>query len=214
MPIDDATWALVRADYVGSTETVYAICARYGIKHQELYARRGAENWPLRDSVKSQRLRATTLEKKRKSAATNPLIDPPLTTRATRAALIWRLYRAIDLKLQQMENLMTTDAETSSTDHERQTRAITGLVRTFERVTELQADPTKPAGKLANRSTRASRANSAANASAHATSAIGGTAGSPASPAASTADAERLRRDIAERLVRIHEQRTTPRDVG
>ena len=122
MPIDDATWAQVRAAYADTKVTVVEICHQFGIRHQDLYARRSVENWPLRDKGKSDRLRRVPASKSDQSASGDAAAKPHATTsRAARAALILRLYNAIDLKLTQMEKLMShpeTAAKTSSADPE------------------------------------------------------------------------------------------------
>jgi hypothetical protein len=214
MPIDDATWEQVRAAYVDTKNTVVEICQQFGIRHQDLYARRSAESWPLRDKRKSDSLRRAPA-----STSGNDAPAPhTATSRAARAALILRLYNVIDLKLTQMEKLMSEpkpDGEqTSSADHERETRTITGLVRNFEHVTEMDADLTKPAGKSA--AAKSTRTGNAATSSADgpSTSGPGPAALTTAALAADPARAMLLRRDIAQRLERIMGKGNPPGDAG
>lgn len=193
MPIDDATWAQVHAAYIANELTVDEICVQYGIKFQQLYARRSAGKWPLRG---------------RPNARKKPLDEnsPPPTARAARAQLILRLYNAIDLKLIQMEKLMTNPdpaKPTTSADHERETRALTGLIRNFERVTELNSDLTSPARSA--RTAAASTTDAAASAPAS-TSAAGS--------APNAASTEQLRRDIAQRLERLMGKGNPPGNAG
>lgn len=226
MPIDDATWAQVHAAYIANEISTSAICKKFNLSSGSLYSRRVKEGWPLRGTqpagltAKGKRAKAESLP------ATASLDDPPQPkstakshahiSRAARASLILRLYNAIDLKLTQMEKLMSepeATKDTSSADHERETRTITGLVRNFERVTEMDADLTKPAGKFsAAKSTRAGTASStdAASTSGHGPAALTTAAALAADPAR----AMLLRRDIAQRLERIMGKGNPPGDVG
>jgi hypothetical protein len=200
MPIDDATWANVRRAYVDGSQPVKQICTEFGIDTFKLYARARQDQWPKRlAKILAARTAAKAIAQPTEaiSHADPDSAELPLpSNQRARSALIRRLYKAIDTKLKQMEKLMASAAETSPADHERETRTLSTLIRNFERVSEFDPDLTKPAA-------------------AHAANAPAGSSSSPSSAASpSTADAERLRRDIAERLVRIHEQRTTPRDAG
>lgn len=67
------------------------------------------------------------------------------TTLAQRRRLLERLVTAIDMKLEQLEKRMTQDLETpggndaaSATDHERETRAIGGLIDNLGKITEVE----------------------------------------------------------------------------
>ena len=217
MPIDDATWAQVRAAYADTKVTVVEICHQFGIRHQDLYARRSVENWPLRDKGKSDRLRRVPASKSDQSASGDAAAKPHATTsRAARAALILRLYNAIDLKLTQMEQRMSdpnATQQTTSADHEREARTLTGLARNFERVTEMDSDLTKPAGKSASKSTRAGNAAPPAATDGLGTSGTAALANA-ASLAADPARAMLLRRDIAQRLERIMAKGNPPGDAG
>lgn len=228
MPIDDATWAQVRAAYSANEISIAAVCKKFQMSSGTLYKRRVAEGWTLRGTQPA----ALTAKGKRPKVAsvlaTASLDDPPpqapptakthaTTSRAARAALILRLYNAIDLKLTQMEKLMSDpDAtqQTTSADHEREARTLTGLVRNFERVTEMDADLTKPAGKLtAAKSTRAGNAASASPADGPGT--FGPTAVTTAAAlSADPAREEQLRREILQRFERIMEKRNPPGTAG
>lgn len=134
---------------------------------------------------------AATTGRKRRAA--------PAAGRAVRRQLIARLYRAIDTKLKLMERRMnseidaiesggastatddsTTAGARTSADHERETRAFGALVKTINSVRQMQAE----LDTLANAHTASSVPPSAAD-------------------ARLAADAERYRRDIAERLARF-----------
>jgi len=202
MPIDDATWAQVRAAYIANEISITAICAKFELTSGTLYKRRIQEGWPLRGTQPAGLSAKRTRPKAEApvpsgSGAASPAKSHAASSRATRGALILRLYNAIDLKLTQMEKLMTEpapDKPTSSADHERETRALTGLIRNFERVTELNADLTSPARSGRNGSPAPTPATDATR-----------DTGAPANAHAATspASAEQLRRDIAQRLERL-----------
>jgi transposase-like protein len=187
MAIDDETWGHVRHAYCDTALSVPKICNQFGITQKALYARRAAEGWPARGTAPPK------VDKPRPSGGSPPPVatnhKPAVKKRSTRSGMIRRLYEAIDTKLTQMERQMTGTSETSAADHERETRALSTLIQTFERMLELDPaartkrdQPTRahgPAGSAADTGTR-------------------GTA-----IAAETADAERLRREIADRVERL-----------
>lgn len=90
-----------------------------------------------------------------------------------KASLVARFYRLISLKLEQMEADMARSTERTPADHERETRALGTLIRNFEKVFGLEQE--------------------------------GGSQNDKRSPNAteSQAEAEAIRRELAERLVRI-----------
>lgn len=96
----------------------------------------------------------------------------------TRRALIQRFYKAIDTKLKQMEQRMKSEMEKdddgqSAADHERDTRAIGGLINQLAKLSEYETDLDRP------------------------------NAGQGEDFAAVAAEAERYRRELAERLARL-----------
>lgn len=94
--------------------------------------------------------------------------------------LIRRLYRSIDRKLAQLEARMEQDDNISSADHERETRAIGQLIRNVEKITGLEAPgvPSRAtAGKKQSERDQMSEDN----------------------------DAERIRLELAERILRLRE---------
>ena len=101
-------------------------------------------------------------------------------TPQARRGLVRRLWRAINLKLTRLEERMASGEPLTPADDERETRSIGQLVRNFEMVTGLHADPDKS-----------------------------GTASPNSAPETQSApDAERMRREIAERLERLHSKRS------
>lgn len=100
-------------------------------------------------------------------------------TFTARRTLVRRFYKAIDTKLRQMELRMATEIargeETSSAaDHERDTRAIGGLINQLGKISEFESDLDRPAGST-----------------------------DAASAARLAEEAERYRRALAERLERL-----------
>ena len=100
-----------------------------------------------------------------------------------RRQLIKRLYKAMDTKLRlmerrmekQMENIDKVDGDLPAADHERDARAFGTMIKNIEQVKEMQADLDRVAG------------------------------GQPATAADAElfAEADRFRREIAERLARF-----------
>jgi len=104
-------------------------------------------------------------------------------TVAARRRLIQRLYKAMDTKLNLMERRMKTQlanlgkegSDLSSADHERDARAFGTIIKNIDQVKEMQADLERV---------------------------VGGQPGS-AADAELFAEADRFRREIAERLARF-----------
>lgn len=97
---------------------------------------------------------------------------------ADRAELIRRLYAAIDRNLQALELRMTDDATPTAADGERDARALGTAIRNLEKVTELES------GTERNTDTARERA-----------------------APLSGDEADRLRLELAERILRLRRQR-------
>jgi hypothetical protein len=95
----------------------------------------------------------------------------------SRRSMIARLYRAISLKLEHMEARMASGESRSAQDEERESRALGAMIRNFEKVAEVVADLDRNEG------------------------------GRPKDAAAVSADAERMRQSIAERVERLSRAR-------
>ena len=103
--------------------------------------------------------------------------------------MIRRLYRAISLKLEHMETRMASGETRSAQDEERESRALATMIRNFEKVTEVAAEFERA------REPGAPETGASANRSAR-------------------PDAERMRREIAERLERLNREREPGSDTG
>jgi len=192
MRLEEAAWAEVRRLYAESSEPLAAIAARFGIARTTLTNRAKRETWPSRASAPP--LEATTAAGKAKRKVERTRLTSPkasatksgntvtrpssiaLPSRRAQRAVVGRLYRAISLKLELMERRMTNGEERSAQDEERESRALGTMIRNFEKVTEAVSDFDQ------------TRERSASDAP------------------ADRADAERMRREIAERLERLHAQ--------
>ena len=213
MLIDDATWKLVRLDYQANDLSVRLISMRYAVSHSQIYSRAKAEGWPLRGHAsRHSKVIATPTEQLAADelVAEKSSVRAPFRPRKARFDLINRLYHAIDLKLSQMEKHMEDPLKkVSSGDHERETRAIGGLVRSLEHVTELNADLSSPNRKSS--SAPPARAPSSTDATgAGATGTPSATTALPSDPAGT----ERLRLELARRLEVILQKQTPPADAG
>ena len=106
----------------------------------------------------------------------------------TRAALIARLYRAIDAKLAHMETQMAIAEPMTPADNEREVRALGALITNFEKVTEFETDRAPPSRSVAGQSAAAAEA--------------------------ALLDPERLRHEIAQRFAALLDKRNAPGDAG
>lgn len=189
-------WPAIRRLYVAGALTLAAIAEQCGVSVQRITRHARKEGWPTRprrmpgaregparktakaaaDRTPPNRDAKPAPERQRRSSAATSL--------RARRALVRRLYKAIDTKLKQMERRMAHDMaakegarDTTAADHERDTRAIGALIGNLSRVTEIEADLERLPGS--------------------------------SSPAEQQGDrqlaeeAERFRRDVAERLARL-----------
>lgn len=193
---DQADWSEIRRLYIEHELTVASIAERYGVSVRRIHQRASRDAWPQRTSLGLRKRTgpppASGGTSAPKSAGT-PAAATARPRRLTGAAaqslkarrlLVRRLYKAIDTKLQQMERRMAHDmatdertSDTTAADHERDTRAIGALIANLSRVTEIEADLERMPGTAAPADQQADR---------------------------QLADeAERFRRDVAERLARL-----------
>ena len=113
----------------------------------------------------------------------SPLPRRTLSTPAARRRLLDRMVAAISLKLEQLERQMTRSLDTdmadptTATDHERETRAIGALIDNLEKITEMETGLSPKSAKR----------------------------GDPTVTTDLAAEAERCRRELADRLSRIVE---------
>jgi len=174
MQVDEHTWAAVRRAYADASVPLAEISKQHGLTPMRIGARAKREGWAGREertrkSGASARRGASKTANAPRASAERRQKDA-LPTRGAQRALIGRLYRAISLKLEHMEERMASGDSRSAQDEERESRALATLISNFEKVTEAVAGLDKERD--------AARAG------------IG-------------ADAERMRREIAERLERL-----------
>jgi type IV secretory pathway VirB10-like protein len=202
---DQPDWSEIRRLYLNGKLAIAGIAERHGVSAQRIARRAKHERWPPRRPRRSDGRPSKQSDKPAakpyatRAAAPATKASPPkspskrsatatgTTARSLKArrTLVRRLYTAIDTKLQQMERRMAHDmateqgsADTTAADHERDTRAIGALIANLSRVTEIEADLER----------------------------IPGTAAAPIDQQAEhqlADEAERFRREVAERLERL-----------
>ena len=130
MEADSGRWPDIRRAYVDTNEPVSAICGRFGISTGSLYRRAKRENWPGR-------------------TRTNGGADSgALAGSSEQDELVARLYQtlrqqmtAIEARLQSMPDIDDTNATATA---ERDARTLSTLVRTLEKLIELQSVTNRP----------------------------------------------------------------------
>jgi hypothetical protein len=174
---DQPDWSEIRRLFVAGAPPLARIAERHGISVRRITSRARREGWPARSA------RPLGSAKSPPSKPTRDATSVPASLRARRA-LVRRLYKAIDTKLKQMERRMAHDmatddctSDTTAADHERDSRAIGALIANLSRVTEIEADLERLPGSAKPADQQADR---------------------------QLADeAERFRREVAERLARL-----------
>jgi len=182
-------WAAIRRHYEDTQDTVTAICNAAGISRSSFEAHRKRQKWrrknprPFPPPRGQPGIPAPDQAETPPAAAQTAADVPPvlLATPVARRGLLDRLVAAISMKLEQLERRMTNDLaageDSTATDHEREARAIGALIDNLDKITEIETGIGTPTGKS------------------------GATL-----PATDLADeAERCRRELAERLQRIVE---------
>jgi hypothetical protein len=164
-------WAHIRHLYEDTDAPVADICAAGGIDRRDLDSHRKREGWrrqhprpfpPRKPAVPSVRAGlgpgghgpppATPQPQPQPPAVDPDANTAPSTPDTTRRRLLDRLVAAISLKLEQLERRMTTDLAllaagepATAVDHERETRAIGALIDNLGKITEIEADLSRPA---------------------------------------------------------------------
>jgi hypothetical protein len=176
MVLDDETWADIRRAYEETTEAVRLIAVRYGVARSTVHDRALRENWRPRKTG------VRRISQPAAAAVSMALVPDfelePFTPRPpdTAEERLARFYRIIDRLLEKMERNVSNAADLSPQDQERHARAVASTLSSMERVTELAGDLLP------------------------ATASTEGDAGH------ANAEAERMRREIAERLERLSEK--------
>ena len=137
MSDDTQRWREIARAYAEGTQTVAQICTQFSVTKGALYDRARIEGWPRRRD----RGHARTA----KSKTAGPDWD--------RVAL--RLYGALERKISELEEVMSGSEEAfDASNRERDARTLNGLVRTFEKLREMDgqravsAEPGNAAGEL------------------------------------------------------------------
>lgn len=191
MAVDEAAWAEARRLYAAGELTLVSIAATLGASVGQLRRRAKAEGWVRGRPGAAERRRSTPARTGQGKASAKPDrsadgkgpgasgTDGQAEAGNVRVAVVNRLYRAIDSKLKRLESRMQSGKTLTAADSERETRELGTMVRSFEKVTELATD--------LERSRQPAGASRRGDVSA--------------------ADAERMRREIAERLERLARSR-------
>jgi hypothetical protein len=175
MVLDDETWLEIRRAYEETTEAVRLIAVRYGVARSTVHDRALREGWaPRRVGVR--RVAPPPAAAPAVSIVPETALEAePFTPRPPDSPeeRLARFYRIIDRLLEKMERNVSNAADLSPQDQERHARAVASTLSSMERVTEIAGDLLPGAAKTDG---DASHAN---------------------------AEAERMRREIAERLDRL-----------
>ena len=158
MLLDEATWAEVRRLYCEEGVSQPMLALKFGISRSSIGTRCRRDGWTKGKPNGGQVTRKTYAS---------------LPSPKSRRSMIARLYRAISLKLEHMEQRMASGESRSAQDEERESRALGAMIRNFEKVAEVVAELEPSEGARPKDATTVS------------------------------ADAERMRREIAERLGRL-----------
>jgi len=170
-------WAAIHAAYLSGTETMAAIAKSHGITSGRIRAHAKRDGWPLRRDVKASLAKAAGKRTTTRSSGPRPRrrTKPVLSNNDLQI----RLMEAIQMQLERLERHVQTDAALTSSDFERDARALNGLVRNFETLAGM-AQPAKPRSRAKTNT--------------------------PTIEDQDLNDQDVFRRDVAARIMRLHEQ--------
>jgi TolA-binding protein len=128
-PPDDPAWEHIRARYEAGEEKVKAIAEEIGLNLQQLSTRAKALGWKLRNAAKAAK------KKVKGAAASAEAALKPETTRATLERLKEMLrQRIVDLEAE----VKDIGEEVSALANDKQIKAVNLVVRTLEKVLDLE----------------------------------------------------------------------------
>lgn len=195
MSPEDEIWAQIRKAYCETSEKLTQLCARYSISAGTLNRRAKQEGWPRRGRKPPPPRRIVPVLRMPEPAEQSPAFSASPRTAPTKAEkremIIQRLYDALLLKLTKLERHMAKGTGKQSIDHERETRALDGIVRSLDHIAEYDTALTNATG-----------------------TAPADGAGRAIANNADGARAEQLRHEILKRLERLLEKRNPPGDAG
>jgi len=166
-------WDAVRHDFLYSGMAQRRIAWKYGTSDAKLRERREAEGW-------ERVMPCVPLPTRRVIPREG---EPPTPTQQKRSRLTKRLYAVLEAKLIELEMRMAvrTEAPDSAADAERDIRTMTGLMQFYTKLVAMD-DAARAANKNADKNTNEN---------------------ADMNGARTDDDADRLRRDLAERLARL-----------
>ena len=191
MQVDETTWAEIRRVWQETNEGQVKIAARFNVGHSTIGQRAIKERWGPRPKaarvipLSLTDIAAATADRPAASAvAKAPPRQRPRRPPDTPQARAAKLLRLIDLQIDSMERTMATGEPMSAQDQERHARASGALGAQAEALTDTLASMDKPANDGREQHADA------------------------------YAEAQRIRREIVERLERLHSQRLAARRSG
>ena len=122
---DQINWVAVRHAYGDGKHTIASICRQQGLTRGQLEYRRKKDGWPSRHPAPQ-------------SGGHKTNVSPP--------NRIKRLYRLLDRLMKEIEmqssNQISKDnaADVSTADRERSARTLSSLIRSFEKIKELETE--------------------------------------------------------------------------
>lgn len=186
---DEATWQEIERAYCHTKERIPDIADRYGIDPSAIHKRAQKYGWPRRRAPKG-------------AVESTPLKTATLL--GARDAVATQLYRRMSQRLAQMEQGAAAAGERPVADDPDE-RMLTQLIRQFEKLTGLDGISQRQRA-ASGREQQSARQPAGGRSAASARSPV------PEQQHAPALDAERMRREIVERLERLHAERLARRD--
>lgn len=172
----EADWEAIRAAYTRRDEAVTAIAKRFGVTASSIWSKARREDWEKPVAAKPG-ARGTTRK---------PPNVQPHQRAAKRKQVKQQLLEVLAMQVDRLERRLDCDSGMTSSDYEREARALNSLVRNFEALDVSQDKSTKSAkGSVKHNAQQTSKADFGEG---------------------KADDKDTLRRELAERLTRLQSQ--------
>lgn len=152
--ISTPDWPAIRSAYEGHEGTITALCRAHGIKPYQLYAKARKAGWRLRKQSQP-KTNAHTLKKPtanpKQTSDTGPTGLPapkpePPSPQAT-------LREALEFITMELIQRIRKSGGTDDAAHEKDARTLSSLVRTYEKLKQMESDSARKAQQKLNEQT-------------------------------------------------------------
>lgn len=132
-------WDAIKLAYTDTSKTVQAICEQYNVKPHQLYRKVRSENWPLRTEIKNRKSKALIVRgtKHKTSGQLDDNLKKQIRTTSHNNNIETLEENLHSLVLDLMQRIAERKSD-SSVSQDRDARTLSSLVRTYEKLKDLE----------------------------------------------------------------------------